>query len=602
MDRSTKRQIKKNRQKHKSTVLTDETSKEVVETVAQTEILTDEICEDNVIPCPPELGQDDTEEGDAEENDAEENETEKNDTEENDEIGEVSKEESDDLIGDGISKDEDFIRGTHGGLKVRHADIVSAVETSWESLSDKVSSETIKAITEGMGYTNMMPIQARAIPHLLTGKDVLAAARTGSGKTLAFLVPIIELITKLKFMNRNGTGAIILSPTRELALQTFGVLKELMANHSQTFGLVMGGSDRKAESKKLGNGVNIIVATPGRLLDHLQNTTNFMVKNLMCLCVDEADRILEVGFEDEMKAIVKLLPKKRQTMLFSATQTKKTEDLARISLKKMPVYIGVDDLKETATVEHLEQGYIVAESDARLRILYTFLKRNKTKKIMVFFSSCMSVKFHYELFNYIDIPTMSIHGKQKQTKRTSTYFQFCNAETGILFCTDVAARGLDIPEVDWIVQYDPPDDPKDYIHRVGRACRGESKNQGHALLFLRPQEIGFLLYLKKSKVPVSEFQIQSSKVADIQNQLEQLLKSNYYLHQSSREGYKSYVRAYASHSLRTVFDVQSLDLKKVSKSFAFDTPPWVDIGVAGVKRKGKDGRKERMITKRKKKF
>ena len=116
---------------------------------------------------------------------------------------------------------------------------------------------------------------------------------------------------------------------------------------------------------------------------------------------------------------------------FSATQTKKTEDLARISLKKMPVYIGVDDLKETATSDMLEQGYIMAESDLRLRVLYTFLKKNKNKKIMVFFSSCMSVKFHYELFNYIDVTCLSIHGKQKQTKRTSTFFSFCNADTGL---------------------------------------------------------------------------------------------------------------------------------------------------------------------------
>ena len=214
-------------------------------------------------------------------------------------------------------------------------------------------------------------------------------------------------------MNRNGTGAIILSPTRELAMQTFGVLKELMENHSQTFGLIMGGSDRKAEAKKLQNGINILVATPGRLLDHLQNTANFMVKNLMCFCIDEADRILEVGFEEEMKSIVKLIPKKRQTMLFrfviaavlilfiifSATQTKKIEDLARISLKKVPVYIGVDDDKSTATSDMLEQGYVMSEGDARIRILYTFLKKNKKKKIMVFFSSCMSVKFHYEVKN-----------------------------------------------------------------------------------------------------------------------------------------------------------------------------------------------------------
>ena len=216
-------------------------------------------------------------------------------------------------------------------------------------------------------------------------------------------------------------------------------------------------------------------------------------------------------------------------------------------MKKMPVYIGVDDLKETATSDMLEQGYIMAESDLRLRVLYTFLKKNKNKKIMVFFSSCMSVKFHYELFNYIDVTCLSIHGKQKQTKRTSTFFSFCNADTGlfffrmfhsssmeysgILFCTDVAARGLDIPEVDWIVQYDPPDDPREYIHRVGRACRGESKNKGHALLFLRPQEAGFLQYLKKSKVPLSEFSIQSSKVVNIQQQLEKLLSKNYYLNQ-----------------------------------------------------------------------
>lgn len=147
-------------------------------------------------------------------------------------------------------------------------------------------------------------------------------------------------------------------------------------------------------------------------------------------------------------------------MLFSATQTKKIESLASLALKKEPIYVGVDDDNILATVAGLEQGYVVVPSEKRLLILFTFLKRNRTKKIMVFFSSCMSVKFHNELFNYIDLPVMNIHGKQKQTKRTATYYQFCNAETGILLCTDVAARGLDIPQVDWIVQYDPPDDPK----------------------------------------------------------------------------------------------------------------------------------------------
>nr|XP_044625200.1 ATP-dependent RNA helicase DDX18-like [Equus asinus] len=161
-----------------------------------------------------------------------------------------------------------------------------------------------------MGFTNMSEIQHKSIRLLLEGRDLLAAAKTGSGKTLAFLVPAVELIVKLKFMPRNGTGVLILSPTRELAMKTFGVLKELMTHHIHTYGLIMGGSNRSAEAQKLANGINIIVATPGRLLDHMQNTPGFMYKNLRCLVIDEADRILDVGFEEELKQIIKLLPSK----------------------------------------------------------------------------------------------------------------------------------------------------------------------------------------------------------------------------------------------------------------------------------------------------
>lgn len=151
-------------------------------------------------------------------------------------------------------------------------------------------------------------------------------------------------------------------------------------------------------------------------------------------------------------------------MLFSATQTKKTEALTALALKKEPIYIGVDDDKDQATVDGLEQGYVICPSEKRNLLLFTFLKKNRKKKIMVFFSSCMAVKYFNELFNYIDLPVMCIHGKQKQQKRTTTFYQFCNASEGILLCTDVAARGLDIPSVDWIVQYDPPDDPKVIYH------------------------------------------------------------------------------------------------------------------------------------------
>lgn len=196
-----------------------------------------------------------------------------------------------------------------------------SVEAEPQKFSElELSSKTMEAI-QGMGFDNMTEIQRRGIPPLLAGKDVLGAAKTGSGKTLSFLIPAVEMLSSLRFKPRNGTGVIIVSPTRELALQIFGVARELMEKHSQTFGIVIGGANRRAEAEKLSKGVNLLVATPGRLLDHLQNTQGFVFKNLKQLVIDEADRILEVGFEDEMKQIVKILPNEnRQTMLFSATQ------------------------------------------------------------------------------------------------------------------------------------------------------------------------------------------------------------------------------------------------------------------------------------------
>ncbi|CAG8876147.1 unnamed protein product [Penicillium nalgiovense] len=439
-----------------------------------------------------------------------------------------------------------------------------------------LSEKTMQGIND-MGFTTMTEIQQRTVPPLLAGRDVLGAAKTGSGKTLAFLLPAIEMLHALRFKPRNGTGVLVVSPTRELALQIFGVARELMAHHSQTYGIVIGGANRRAEAEKLMKGVNLLVATPGRLLDHLQNTQGFIFKNLKTLVIDEADRILEVGFEDEIRQIVKILPaEERQTMLFSATQTTKVEDLARISLRPGPLYINVDHSKEHSTVAGLEQGYVVCEADKRFLLLFSFLKRNLKKKIIVFFSSCSCVKYHAELLNYIDLPVLELHGKQKQQKRTNTFFEFCNAKQGTLICTDVAARGLDIPAVDWIIQFDPPDDPRDYIHRVGRTARGK-EGKGRSLMFLQPSEVGFLKHLKDARVPVVEFEFPASKIVNVQSQLEKLIGQNYYLNKSAKDGYRSYLQAYASHSLRTVFDVNKLDLVKIAKGFGFNAPPRIDI-------------------------
>ena len=419
-------------------------------------------------------------------------------------------------------------------------------ESTAQNFSElNLSEKTNKAIQE-MGFTSMTEIQRRGIPPLLAGRDVLGAAKTGSGKTLAFLIPAIEMLQALRFKPRNGTGVIVVSPTRELALQIFGVARDLMQFHSQTFGIVIGGANRSAEAEKLSKGLNILIATPGRLLDHLQNTKGFIYKNVKALIIDEADRILEVGFEDEMRQIVKILPARdtRQTMLFSATQTTKVEDLARISLRPGPLYINVYHTSTTSTVSGLEQGYVIVPPETRFLLLFSFLKRNTKKKTIVFMSSCNCVKYHAELLNYIDLPVLELHGNLKQQRRTNTFFEFCNATHGTLICTDVAARGLDIPSVDWIVQFDPPDDPRDYIHRVGRTARG-SNGKGRSLMFLLPTELAFLAELKSAKIPVVEFDFPSKKLVNIQSQLEKLIGQNYYLNKVCSSLILSIVKIFA---------------------------------------------------------
>lgn len=279
--------------------------------------------------------------------------------------------------------DEDDESADKPDLPQSHLSLPQAAGADVSSFHElSLSDRTLKAIDE-MGFTTMTEIQKRGIPPLLTGKDVLGAAKTGSGKTLAFLIPAIEMLHSLRFKPRNGTGVIVVSPTRELALQIFSVARDLLKHHSQTYGIVIGGANRRAEADKLAKGVNLIIATPGRLLDHLQNTP-FVFKNLKSLIIDEADRILEIGFEDEMRQIIKILPKEdRQTMLFSATQTTKVEDLARISLRPGPLYINVDEEKQFATVEGVEQGYCLVDADKRFLLLFSFLKKMAKKKIIV---------------------------------------------------------------------------------------------------------------------------------------------------------------------------------------------------------------------------
>ena len=352
-------------------------------------------------------------------------------------------------------------------VKVRRAEVPAELITDYESLS--LNPFITRSLKEEFKFTELTEVQARCIPLILRGLDILAEAKTGSGKTLAFLIPCVEVLSRAGFKSHSGTGTIVIGPTRELCQQTEGVLLKLtkFTNGAVTALCCIGGVNRKTEGYKLASGVMIVISTPGRLLDHLKLTTDWQTRNLLTLCIDEADRVLDNGFEEDLREIVHLLPVKRQTLLFSATQTTRVEQLARVSFRREPVFVSLKPKSSQATVDTLEQGYVVCPSAMRFLVLYHFLRKYRDKKIIVFFSSRTSVSFHSELLNYIDVPCVGFHGKQKQHQRSATYMQFCNAPSGTLLTTDVSSRGLDIPRVDWIVQYDPPDDPVKYIHRVG---------------------------------------------------------------------------------------------------------------------------------------
>ncbi|XP_042855995.1 ATP-dependent RNA helicase HAS1-like isoform X2 [Penaeus japonicus] len=455
-------------------------------------------------------------------------------------------------------------------------------ERSFKHIQKNVSQKTMRVI-QSMGFTEMTEIQAKSIPKLLEGCDLRGTAKTGSGKTLAFAIPAVELLSKLKFTPSKGTGVIVLSPTRELSMQTCNVLLPFAKEHSQTIALIMGGTNMNAEAAKLCRGVNIIVATPGRLLDHLRNTANFTFNNLACLILDEADRLLDVGFERDLKEILKLLPSERQTVLFSATKDPRTNALSALALKNNPVEVDVNSDKKEATADGLEQVYVECPIEKRFAVLLKFVRENQNKKVMVFFNSCWNVKYYHCLLNHFGVPVSLLHGRQSQNQRTNGFFDFKNITKGTLLCTDVAARGWDIRGIDLIIQFDPPSEPAEYIHRVGRTAR--AGDSGNAILFVLPEESMFITYMKSQNVFVPRMDIPWDEVEDLK--LEELLAENESLSLKAKKAFRAYLRSYQSSSLKSIFNVTNLDPVKVANSYGFHAPPVKVSGFNGKPRQRK---------------
>ncbi|KAK1244631.1 hypothetical protein MKX07_003430 [Trichoderma sp. CBMAI-0711] len=429
---------------------------------------------------------------------------------------------------------------------------------TFADLSSAISPATASGL-HASHFTNMTEIQEQAIPLALKGKDILGAAKTGSGKTLAFLVPVLEKLYRAQWTEFDGLGALILSPTRELAVQIFEVLRKIGRHHAFSAGLVIGGKSLKEEAERLIR-MNILVCTPGRMLQHLDQTAGFDANNLQILVLDEADRIMDMGFQSAVDALVEHLPKTRQTLMFSATQSKKVSDLARLSLKD-PEYVSVHQDASTATPTTLQQHYIVTPLPEKLDTLYGFIKANVKSKIIVFLSSGKQVRFVYESFRHLQpgIPLLHLHGRQKQVARLEITNRFTAAKTSCLFATDVVARGIDFPAVDWVIQVDCPEDADTYIHRVGRTARFQSN--GRAVLFLDPsEEEGMIKRLEHKKIPIQKVHVKEKKKKSIKNNLQDMCFKFPDLKYLGQKAFISYTR--------------SIHLQKDKEVFKFDAHDW----------------------------
>jgi ATP-dependent RNA helicase DDX10/DBP4 len=424
-------------------------------------------------------------------------------------------------------------------------------------------------------FINLTTIQASGIPSSLKGADILGAAKTGSGKTLTFLVPVLENLYRKRWTEYDGLGALILSPTRELAIQIFEVLRKVGRYHTFSAGLVIGGKSLQEERDRLGK-MNILVATPGRILQHMDQTAEFEIGNLHMLVLDEADRIMDMGFKETVDAIVEHLPKERQTLLFSATQTKRVSDLARLSLKE-PEFVSAHEGADSATPATLQQNYVVAPLQEKLDTLWSFMRANLKKKILVFLSSGKQVRFVYEAFRHLQpgLPLLHLHGRQKQTARLDITTRFSASKSACLFATDVAARGLDFPAVDWVVQVDCPEDADTYIHRVGRTARYE--HDGQAVMFVDPsEEDGMLAALEKKKVILEKIHVREKKMqSTIKNQLQNMCFKDPELKYLGQKAFVSYVRSVHIQKDKNVFQVQNLDLEQFAASMGLPGAPRV---------------------------
>lgn len=351
----------------------------------------------------------------------------------------------------------------------------------------------IKRSLEELGYKRPTDIQFKAIPSILKLEDVMAIAQTGTGKTAAFAIPVIEIIYHRKRDNpdKKGIRAVVMVPTHELALQITEVFQKIgRYTDVQTLG-IFGGVDQAPQIEKLKEGVDIIVATPGRLFD-LVSQKHIKLRSTEFLVLDEADHMLDMGFYDDIKELITYLPLNRQTLFFSATINEEIKDLA-YSLVKNAIRIQISPKDPVS--KNVDHAVMFVTMDDKRFFLERLIYENPESKILVFVRTKVRAERVFEAMKRVNIKTITMHGGKDQSDRLAVMEQFRTGEVKVLIATDVSARGIDIPGVNFVVNYDLPDVDENYVHRVGRTGRGNQK--GHAVSFCSPEEKPMLKQIEK---------------------------------------------------------------------------------------------------------
>lgn len=348
----------------------------------------------------------------------------------------------------------------------------------------------LKAISK-KGYTTPSPIQQKAIPPILEGNDVLASAQTGTGKTAGFTLPILQLLSQGKHLSHRPVRALILTPTRELAAQILANIKEYSEFLDLRSTVIFGGVNQKPQVAQLRQGIDILVATPGRLID-LQNQGLISLAKVEILVLDEADRMLDMGFLRDIERILKVLPSKRQNLLFSATFSKDIKKLA-IGILHKPVH--VEATPENTTVDAIIQKIYPVAKEKKTELIIKLISEGNWKQILVFTRTKQGANKLCESMISSGIKAAAIHGNKGQGARTRALAGFKNGTLTALVATDIAARGLDIPLLPHVINFELPNIPEDYVHRIGRT--GRAGASGEAISLVSPDETTFLRDIEK---------------------------------------------------------------------------------------------------------